>query len=167
MPCTAWERASGFSERTDPAALVIGPTGVALSPNCGARDAGECDAGTDEEADRSVLYVADTLNNRIAVIGRPLKRSTSAGSGETLSSGGSLNSPLGLVTTPNGHLLTVNGGDGFITEITPRGQQVAKVLLDNTGGPPPGGGTLFGLVFDPNHGVYFVDDGTNTLNLLH
>jgi hypothetical protein len=158
---------SEFSERTDPAALVIGPTGVALSPNCGGHDAGECDAGADEGADRSVLYVADTLNNRIAVIERPLKRSTSAGSGETLSSGGSLNAPLGLVTTPNGHLLTVNGGDGFITEITPRGQQVAKVLLDNTGGPPPGAGTLFGLVFDPNHGVYFVDDGTNTLNLLH
>jgi len=138
-----------------------------LSPNCGGRDAGECDAGTDEDADRSVLYVADTLNNRIAVIERPLKRSTSAGSGETLSSGGSLNAPLGLVTTPNGHLLTVNGGDGFITEITPRGQQVAKILLDNTGGPPPGAGTLFGLVFDPNRGVYFVDDGTNTVNLLH
>ena len=26
---------------------------------------------------------------------------------------------------------------------------------------------LFGLVFDPAHGVYFVDDASNTLNLLH
>jgi hypothetical protein len=158
---------SGFSERTDPAALVIGPTGVALSLNCGARDAENCDPAHEGDADRSVLYVADTVNSRIAVIERPLKRSTSAGAGETVSAGGTLNAPLGLVTTPNGDLLTVNGGDGFITEITPGGRQVAKFLLDNTGGPPPGGGTLFGLVFDPNHGVYFVDDGTNTVNLLH
>ena len=42
-----------------------------------------------------------------------------------------------------------------------------KKLLDNTGGPPPGNGTLFGLVFDPWVGVVFVDDGSNTLNLLH
>ena len=41
--------ADGFPERTDPEALVIGPTGVALSPE-----------GT--------LYVADTLGNRIAAV---------------------------------------------------------------------------------------------------
>ena len=63
-------------------------------------------------------------------------------------------------------MLTVNSGDGFITEISPHGAQLAKVLLDNTGSPP-GNGTLFGLVFDPTAGVYFVDDGSNTLNLLH
>jgi hypothetical protein len=55
----------------------------------------------------------------------------------------------------------------FITEITPRGKQLAKVLLDNTGGPPPGNGTLFGVTFDPLRGVLFVDDGSNTLNSLN
>jgi hypothetical protein len=31
-----------------------------------------------------------------------------------------------------------------------------------------GGGTLFGLAITPNQkGVYFVDDGDNTLDLLH
>jgi DNA-binding beta-propeller fold protein YncE len=60
----------------------------------------------------------------------------------------------------------VNGNDGFITEITPHGAQIAKKLLDNTGGPPPGTGTLFGVVFDPEQGVVFVDDGSNTLNVL-
>ncbi len=30
-----------------------------------------------------------------------------------------------------------------------------------------GAGTLFGLAFIPRTGVYFVDDGTNTLNLLY
>jgi DNA-binding beta-propeller fold protein YncE len=71
-----------------------------------------------------------------------------------------------MVITPGGHLLTVNGGDGFITEIAPDGGQVAKMLLDSTGSPP-GNGALFGLAFDPAHGVYFVDDDTNTFKLLH
>jgi DNA-binding beta-propeller fold protein YncE len=114
-----------------------------------------------------VLYVADSLNNRIAVIPHALGRTNSADIGVTLTSGGSLNDPLGLVVAPNQHILTVNGDDGYITEITPHGHQIAKKLLDNTGGPPPGNGTLFGLVFDPWVGVVFVDDGSNTLNLLH
>lgn len=149
------EIGSGFSERTDPAALVIGPTGVGLSPGCG------------EEDDGCVLYVADSVNNRIAAIFNPLQRRHSAGTGLTVSTGRSLNDPLGLTVAPNGHILVVNGSDGFITEITPRGKQVASVLLDNTGGPPPGNGTLFGVIFDPQRGVLFVDDGSNTLNSLN
>jgi hypothetical protein len=150
------EIGSGFSERTDPAALVIGPTGVGLSPGC----------ATDDE-DSCALYVADSVNNRIAAIINPLRRAHSMGTGLTVSSGGRLNDPLGLTVAPNGHILVVNGDDGFITEITPRGKQLATVLLDNTGGPPPGNGTLFGVIFDPLRGVLFVDDGSNTLNSLN
>jgi hypothetical protein len=58
----------------------------------------------------------------------------------------------------------VNGNHGFFSEITPRGKRLAKVLPDNTGGPPPGNGTLFGVTFDPLRGVLFVDDGSDTLN---
>jgi DNA-binding beta-propeller fold protein YncE len=152
---------SGFAQRTDPSALVIGPTGVALRARC-ASDTSDCGA----QGDGALLYVADTLSNRIAVIDHPLGRTTSAGIGRTLSSGGSLNAPLGLVVTPGGELLTVNGGDGYITEITAAGSQVAKALLDSSGSPP-GSGALFGLVYDPAHGVYYVDDSTNTENLLH
>lgn len=150
------EIGSSFSERTDPAALVIGPTGVGLSPAC-----------AEEDEDSCVLYVADSVNNRIAAIFNPLQRRHSAGTGLTVSTGGSLNDPLGITVAPNGHILAVNGNDGFITEITPRGKQVARVLLDNTGGPPPGNGTLFGVIFDPQRGVLFVDDGSNTLNSLN
>jgi hypothetical protein len=157
--------ASGFPERTDPAALVIGPTGVALRAHC-ASDSDDCGEHERDDRDGARLYVADTLGNRIAVIDHPLGRTTSAGIGHTLSAGGSLNGPLGLVVTPRGELLTVNSGDGFITEIGPGGAQRAKRLLDNTGSPA-GAGTLFGLVFDPAHGVYFVDDASNTVNLLH
>lgn len=149
------EIGSGFAERTNPAALVIGPTGVGLSLGC-----------AEEEEDGCVLYVADSLNNRIAAIFNPLRRRNSMGTGLTVSSGGSLNDPLGLTVAPNGHILVVNGDDGFITEITPRGRQIGTVLLDNTGGPPPGNGTLFGVIFDSQRGVLFVDDGSNTLNTL-
>lgn len=151
--------ASGFPQRTDPAALVIGATGVALRSACDQND----DACGDDDA---LLYVADTLSNRIAVIEHPLRRSTSAGIGRTLTAGGNLNAPLGLTVTPNGELLTVNGGDGYITEIMPAGRQIARALLDSSGSPP-GAGALFGLVFDPARGVYYVDDATNTVNLLH
>jgi DNA-binding beta-propeller fold protein YncE len=139
---------SGFAERTDPAALVIGPTGVGVATNW------------------SRLYVADTLNNRVAFIDDALERTTSAGAGHTLSEGGTLNAPLGLTVTPDGEVLTVNGADGNITEVDPHGRQVAHAQLDASGSPP-GAGALFGLVFDPGRGVYYVDDATNTLNLLH
>ena len=137
---------SGFPERTDPAALVIGPTGVALSKN------------------NKTLYVADSLNNRIAAIDDPLNRQTSDNTGSTLSSGGALNDPLGLALAVNGDILTTNGNDGFLVETTHKGMQRSKTLLDDTGNPP-GAGTLFGLVDVPGQGVYFVDDGSNTLNL--
>jgi hypothetical protein len=71
---------------------------------------------------------------------------------------------------PNGDILTTNGGDGNLVETTPAGRQVEIKMLDASPAPPGlnGNGTLFGLAVVPDHsGVYFVDDGTNTLNLLH
>jgi hypothetical protein len=138
---------SGFPERTDPAALVIGPTGLGFS--------------------RGTLYVADSLSNRIAALPNALFRFSSAGTGTTVSTNGFLNDPLGLAIAPNGDILTVNGNDGNIVETTPGGAQVAHQLIDNTGSPP-GAGALFGLAVAPSvNGVYFVDDASNTLNLLH
>jgi hypothetical protein len=135
--------ASDFSERTDPNALVIGPTGVALGDN-----------GT--------LYVADTLKNRIASIPQALNRHSDAGEGDTVSSGGSLNGPLGLTIAPNGDLLAANSNDGNLVELKPSGSPVATKTVE-----PSGAGTLFGLAVVPNgKGVYFVDDGTNQLGLL-
>jgi hypothetical protein len=133
---------SGFPERTDPAALVIGPTGVDLGRN-----------GT--------LYVADTLSNRVAAIPNALMRSGSAGKGRTVSENGALNGPLGLTIAPDGHIILANAGDGNLVEVTPAGTQVAVKLVE-----PVGAGSLFGLAIAP-HGVYFVDDADNTLRLLH
>ena len=65
---------SGFPEETDPVALVIGPTGLGVGAD-----------GT--------LYVADTLGNRVAAIDDALTRTTSAGTGTTLTRNGALSAP--------------------------------------------------------------------------
>ena len=133
---------SGFGERSDPAALVIGPTGVGLAPD-----------GT--------LYVADTLASRITAIADATTRLTSAGVGHVVSTGGKLNAPLGLVVAPNRDIVTVNGGNGDMVETTPAGVQVVRRTLDSTMG---GGGLLFGLALTPDGtDVYAVNDGTNSL----
>jgi hypothetical protein len=138
---------SGFSEKTDPAALVIGPTGVGLSP------------------DWQTLYVADSLNNAVQAIANPVTRTDSAGTGMTVSSGGTLSDPLGLIVARTGDIFTVNGNNGVLTEITPGGAQIFAPFLDNSGSPP-GAGALFGLVV-AGQGLYYVDDATNTLNLFN
>jgi hypothetical protein len=133
----------GFPERTDPNALVIGPTGLGLN--------GEN------------LYVADTLDNRIAVIRDATDRMSASHRGSAVSENGNLNQPLGVVVAPNGDIVTMNAGDGNAVEITPSSHQVVTRLLDSSGG-----GTLFGLAVRPDgHGLYFVDDGSNNLQLLH
>ena len=114
-----------------------------------------------------MLYVADTLDNRIAAIPDALFRGFSAGTGFTVSRGHHLNGELGLVIAPGGDILTVNGGDGNLVEVTPSGAQIAVRQLDSSGSPP-GAGALFGLAVKPGQdAVYYVDDATNTLNLLH
>jgi hypothetical protein len=140
--------ARGFGEHSDPAALVVGPTGLAVSH-----------AGT--------LYVADSAGNRIAAVPDALTRHHPAWMGHTVTMNGALNVPLGLTLAPNGDILTVNAGDGRLVETTPGGDQVAVRWLD-TSGSPAGSGALFGLAVKPNHrAVYFVDDATNQLDLLH
>jgi hypothetical protein len=154
---------SGFEEQTSSSALVVGPTGVGLVSPCDQYD--NCTSSDDDSYDLD-LVVADTLLNRIQVIPHASHRQDSAGTGLTLSSGGALNGPLGLTVASNGEILTVNGGDGRIVEISPNGTQVATKYLD-TIGTPPGNGALFGLAFDPVNGIYFVDDNENQLNVLH
>jgi hypothetical protein len=127
-------------------ALVLGPTGLALASN-----------GT--------LYVASTQDNKILAISEAMTRTTPAAKGGTvLTEGGHLKEPLGMVLAPNGNIITSNGGDGNMVETTPAGQQIAVQTADKK----TGAGSLFGLAIAPEgKGIYFVDDGENTLNLLH
>ena len=147
---------SGFGEHLDPAALVIGPTGVGL--------------GLD-----GTLYVADTVANRITAIPDAVFRVTDDGTGKTVTKKGALNGPLGLAIAPGGDVLTVNSGDGNMVETTPGGKQAEVKTVDNQG-DPAGAGNLFGLAVKPGaDAVYFVDDfggpstngQTNNLNLFH
>ncbi len=134
---------NGLAERTDPDALVLGPTGLAIGPG-------------------GILYIADTLNNQVLALGGAIHRTT-VGTPSIVFSGAPLNGPLGLIMTPTQDILVANGGDGNFVELGRKGSpQTVKVINLN------GGGTLFGLAnFLPgNKGIYFVDDGVNTLRLL-
>jgi hypothetical protein len=142
---------TGFANHLDPGALVVGPTGVGLG-------------------DYDTLYVADSVNNRIAAIPNASTREKPfPNGGNTVSANGSLNDPLGLTIAPNGDIVTANGADGNIVETTPGGNQLAvKTLI------PDGGGDLFGITLAPYaSGLYFVNDATpptspaNSLELLH
>ena len=142
--------ATGFGEHTDPNALVVGPTGVGLGDN-------------------DVLYVADSVGNRIAAIPNALTRTAvRIDGGATVASGAPLSDPLGLAIAPNGDILTANGNDGNVVETTPGGATAATKTL-----VPNGGGDLFGLAVKPDgRGLYFVNDAgsgpdQNSLELLH
>lgn len=137
--------ASGIPWVNSAEALVLGPTGLALASN-----------GT--------LYVASTEDNKILAVSEATTRTTPAPKGGTvLTKGGHLKEPLGMELAPNGNIITSNGGDGNLVETTPAGQQVAVQTADKK----TGAGSLFGFAISPDgKGIYFVDDGENTVNLL-
>jgi sugar lactone lactonase YvrE len=130
---------TAFPWEVNKATFVLGPTGLALGSN-------------------GVLYVAETLDNQITAIPDALTRTTPIADGSsTLTSGGALNAPLGMVLAPNGDLLVTNGSDGNIVEITPQGRQIAKLALVRNGA-----GDLFGIALSASgNGIVFVNDGAN------
>ena len=139
--------ADGLPEQADFDNFLFGPTGVALGPD-----------GT--------LYVSDGVGNRIVKIPDAATRTTSDGTGATLTSGGLLHNPLSLIMIPNGHLLTCNGLNGQIVEIDPAsGTQIYAQWLDvDQAQQPPGNGDLFGVAVKPDgSGLYYVEDDTNEL----
>jgi sugar lactone lactonase YvrE len=130
--------ADHLAERTDTAALVVGPTGVALSGD--------------------TLYISDSVNNRILAVPDAFERDDPS-RGRVVSTGNHLVDPLGMTVSRNGDIITVNGGDGNAVETTPGGAQIATATLDTNNG---GGGNLFGVALTPDgRGIYFVDDAPN------
>ena len=118
---------NGFAERTDPAALVVGPTGLALG-------------------NQGQLYVADTVNNRIAVIPSALWRWSPVDRRRHHPHlGRRPQRAARMVLAPNGDVLSANGGNGNIVETTPYGHQIASVQID----PAGVGGDLFGITIAP------------------
>ncbi len=142
--------ASGFGAQADRGVFLVGPTGLALSP------------------DQKALYVSDAIGNRVNVIDDPLTRDTSAGVGRQLTADGLLHRPLAMVQAPNGHLLVTNALNGQVVEIVPdTGTQLYARWIDtDRAQTPPGNGDLFGIAMTPEgDGFYYVQDDVNTLVL--
>jgi sugar lactone lactonase YvrE len=149
----ATQIASGYGHRCDPAAFVVGPTGVAL----------------DEEKD--ILYVSSTVDNAIFAIRNASARTSDAGMGHLVTRDAvHLHGPLGLALAPNGNLIStqsdaINQDPNQLSEVvefTPAGKFVAEFSVD------PNAGSAFGLAIG-SHGDSLVfatvDDTTAVLNI--
>jgi DNA-binding beta-propeller fold protein YncE len=142
--------ASGFGAQADKGVFLVGPTGLALSP------------------DQKLLYASDAIGNRVTEIDDPVTRDTSAGVGRQLTADGFLHRPLAMVTAPNGHLLVTNALNGQVVEVDPAtGKQLYARWIDtDKAQSPPGNGDLFGIAMTPEgDGFYYVQDDVNTLVL--
>jgi hypothetical protein len=142
---------SGFEHRPDPAALELGPSGLAY------------DAAND------ILYVADSADNTIRSISNAGALTQDAGTGTVLYQDNThLHGVLDLVLAPNGHLLVANS-DGSnvdpnqpseIVEFTTGGEFVTQFSVD------PNNGGAFGVNIQSVGGATrfaAVDDNQNTL----
>ena len=147
--------ASGYLHRCDPAALVVGPTGLAY------------------DADGDVLYVASTGDNAIFAISDARKSRQDSGMGRMIYQDSvHLHGPLALALAPNGHLLTANGDavnpdpnqPSEIVEFTKDGSFVAQFPVNASG---QGGAFGLAVASSDDDEVRFaaVDDILNALDI--
>ena len=143
--------ASGYVHRCDPAAFVVGPTGVALDKS------------------RDILYVSSTGDNAIFAIKDASRRSSDAGMGDLVVQNHTrLHGPLGLVLAPNGDLISTQGD-----AVNPDPNQVSEVVeFTRTGAfvaefsVAPTAGSAFGIAIRPLADVFAtVDDTTVVLDV--
>jgi DNA-binding beta-propeller fold protein YncE len=146
--------ASGYTQRCDPAALVVGPTGLAF------------DARTE------TLYVASTGDNAVYAVREADSTIQDRGTGKLVYSDMEhLRGPLGLVLAPNGNLIAANGdavnGDpthpSELIEFTRSGHFVAALSVDAAGQ-----GGAFGIAARGSEDAFHiaaVDDVNNTLKV--
>jgi hypothetical protein len=143
--------ASGYQHRGDSVAFVVGPTGLAY------------------DQDRDVLYVASTEDNAVYAIQNAERASRNNGTGRIVYNDAThLHGPLGLVASPNGHLLVTNSDvinsdptqPSEIVEFTATGKFVTQLSVD------PGQGGSFGLAVNVKDNIATfaaVDDNTASL----
>jgi sugar lactone lactonase YvrE len=145
--------ASGYAHRGDPAALELGPSGLAY------------------DAENDILYVASSLDDAVYAIDNAGSLMSAGGTGKMIYQDNThLHGPLDLVLAPNGHLIVANS-DGMnadpnqpseIVEFTTAGQFVAQFSVD------PNNGGAFGVnLVNVGGAVRFaaVDDNKNDLNM--
>ncbi len=124
---------SGFNHRVDPAALVLGPSGLAF------------------DAKNDVLYVASSVDNAVYSLTGAVTATASLGSGQLVyEDAAHLHGPTQMTFAPNGDLLVANS-DGSnvdpnqpseIVEFTTAGQFVAQFSVD------PNNGGAFGVALE-------------------
>jgi sugar lactone lactonase YvrE len=145
--------ASGYGHRGDPAALEIGPAGLAFN------------------AQTQTLYVASSLDNAIYAINRAGSRFTDGGKGTLIYQDPvHLHGPLGLVLAPSGDLITANydalnvdpNQPSELVELTPTGQYVGEFSID---GANAGSFNLAVRISGGHVQVAAVDDNTNSLEV--
>jgi len=144
---------SGYGHRGDPAALEVGPTGLAY----------------DER--RDILYVSASFENAIYAIPNAGHITADGGVGYRIYQDNKhLHGALAMVLAPNGHLIVSNSdvinGDpnqpSELVEFTVDGQFVAELPVD------PAQGGSFGMAIMSHHGITTfaaVDDNTATLQI--
>jgi hypothetical protein len=150
---SATQIASGYVHRCDPAAFVVGPTGVAL------------------DAAKDILYVSSTGDNAIFAISNASTRTSDAGMGDLfIKDNLHLHGPLGLILAPNGDLISTQGDavnpspkqPSEVVEFSPKGKFTAQFSVDSVPG------SAFGLVLRSlDQGFVFatVDDNTAVLDI--
>jgi hypothetical protein len=153
LSATALVLANGFSHRGDPAALELGPSGLAYLPSA------------------DTLYVASSSDNAIYQIPKAVASSATVSANLLFQDSTHLHGPLDIAILPNGHLLVANS-DGSnadpnqpseLVEFTATGQFLSQMPVD------PNNGGAFGLAV-ANLGwgtvrVAAVDDNANRLNV--
>jgi hypothetical protein len=153
VSATALVLAQGFTHRTDPAALVLGPSGLVYNPTA------------------DTLYVASSTDNAIYEIPRAVATQVTATATLFLADATHLHGPLDLAMLPNGHFLVANS-DGSnldpnqpseLVEYSATGQFLGQMSVD------PNNGGAFGLGVN-NLGwgtirIGAVDDNANRLNI--
>jgi hypothetical protein len=155
---TATEIASGYTSHSDPAALIVGPTGLAY------------------DAENDTLYVASTADNEIFAVPHAATANQSKGTGTVAyQDNAHLRGPLALAFAPNGHLLTSNGDAPTVTppstqtqnseivEFTKGGKFIGEFSIDFAAG------SAFGIAIVPSgeDSARFaaVDDTTNQVTV--
>jgi sugar lactone lactonase YvrE len=145
--------ASGYAHRCDPAALVVGPTGLSL------------------DTTHDVLYVASTADNAIFAVDDARARGDQGPGDVFVQDPTHLHGPVGLTRTAGGVLIATQGDavnpdpqhPSELVEFDRHGRFIDQRSVD------PAPGSAFGLAVRPrgDDGFVFaaVDDGQNVLDV--
>jgi len=144
--------ANNYAHRTDPSALVLGPTGLLY------------------DSSLDVLYVASTADNKIFAVSPAASATIPVDKGKVVFADATvLHGPLGLAFAPNGNLITCNGDainpdpthPSEVIEFTAAGQFVRQYNIDAGADAAFGVATVLGSNASFNFAV--VNDNNNSV----